>query len=125
MSSRSARETRIRTETTGAWMASAASSGNPAHGPGLYDSQFEHDACGVGLVADLSGRRPQHTVGRALTVRRTLAHRGARGSAPDTGDGAGILPQMPDALSRASCEFGLPAPGSYAAGLVFLPGGPA
>src|SRR5215813_2245718 len=125
MSSRSARETRIRTETTGAWMASAASSGNPARGPGLYDSRFEHDACGVGLVADLSGRRAHHTVAQALTVLRNLDHRGAKGSDPGTGDGAGILTQMPDALFRASCEFELPAPGGYAAGLVFLPQDPA
>jgi len=92
---------------------------------GLYDSQFEHDACGVGLVADLSGRRTQHTVAQALTVLRNLDHRGAKGSDPGTGDGAGILTQMPDALFRASCEFELPALGSYAAGLVFLPGDPA
>src|SRR5204862_1719504 len=65
---------------------------------GLYDSQFEHDACGVGLVADLSGRRTHHTVAQALTVLRNLDHRGAKGSDPDTGDGAGILTQMPDAL---------------------------
>jgi glutamate synthase (NADPH) large chain len=94
-------------------------------GPGLYDSRFEHDACGVGLVADLSGRRTHHTVAQALTVLRNLDHRGAKGSDPDTGDGAGILTQMPDALFRASCEFGLPALGSYAAGLVFLPEDPA
>ena len=92
---------------------------------GLYDSQFEHDACGVGLVADLSGHRTHHTVAQALTVLRNLDHRGAKGSDPGTGDGAGILTQMPDALFRASCEFELPAPGSYAAGLVFLPGDPA
>src|SRR5262249_52029939 len=82
---------------------------------GLYDSQFEHDACGVGLVADLSGRRAHHTVAQALTVLRNLDHRGAKGSDPGTGDGAGILTQMPDALFRATCEFELPAMGSYAA----------
>jgi glutamate synthase (NADPH/NADH) large chain len=92
---------------------------------GLYDSQFEHDACGVGLVADLSGRRTHHTVAQALAVLRNLDHRGAKGSDPGTGDGAGILTQMPDALFRASCRFELPAPGSYAAGLVFLPEDPA
>ena len=92
---------------------------------GLYDGRFEHDACGVGLVADLSGRRTHHTVAQALTVLRNLDHRGAKGSDPDTGDGAGILTQMPDALFRASCEFELPAMGSYAAGLVFLPEDPA
>src|SRR5262249_17942451 len=92
---------------------------------GLYDSRFEHDACGVGFVADLSGRRTHHTVVQALTVLRNLDHRGAKGSDPDTGDGAGILTQMPDALFRASCPFELPAAGGYAAGLVFLPEDPA
>ena len=91
--------------------------------PGLYDSQFEHDACGVGFVADLSGRRTHQTVAQALTVLRNLDHRGAKGSDPDTGDGAGILTQIPDALFRASCAFALPAAGSYAAGLAFLPAG--
>src|SRR6516164_1707856 len=106
-------------------MASAGSARTPAPGPGLYDSQFEHDACGVGLVADLSGRRTHQTVAQALTVLRNLDHRGAKGSDPDTGDGAGILTQIPDALFRGTCGFGLPAAGSYAAGLIFLPGGPA
>ena len=101
-------------------MASAGSR-TPACGPGLYDSQYEHDACGVGFVADLSGRKSHHTVAQALTVLRNLDHRGAKGSDPDTGDGAGILTQMPDALFRASCGFDLPAAGGYAAGLVFLP----
>src|SRR6266700_3603716 len=100
-------------------------SGGSAQGPGLYDSQYEHDACGVGFVADLSGRRTHETVAQALTVLRNLDHRGAKGSDPDTGDGAGILTQMPDALFRASCDFGLPALGGYAAGLVFLPEDPA
>src|SRR5215467_9185328 len=93
----------------------------PGHDQGLYDSQFEHDACGVGFVADLSGLRTHHTVAQALTVLRNLDHRGARGSDPDTGDGAGILTQIPDALFRAACNFPLPAAGSYAAGLAFLP----
>ena len=88
---------------------------------GLYDSQYEHDACGVGFVADLSGRRTHHTVAQALTVLRNLDHRGAKGSDPDTGDGAGILTQIPDALFRAAGNFSLPAAGSYAAGLAFLP----
>src|SRR5581483_11901761 len=88
---------------------------------GLYDPQFEHDACGVGFVADLSGRRTHDTVAKALTVLRNLDHRGAKGSDPDTGDGAGILTQLPDALFRAACGFELPPAGSYAAGLAFLP----
>jgi glutamate synthase (NADPH/NADH) large chain len=88
---------------------------------GLYDSRFEHDACGVGFVADLSGRRSHDTVAKALTVLRNLDHRGAKGSDPDTGDGAGILTQIPDALFRAVCTFALREPGGYAAGLAFLP----
>ena len=98
-------------------MAPAAAAGTG----GLYDSRFEHDACGVGFVADLSGRRSHDTVAKALTVLRNLEHRGAAGSDPDTGDGAGILTQIPDAFFRAVCPFALPEPGSYAAGMVFLP----
>ncbi|MGH3405663.1 MAG: glutamate synthase large subunit, partial [Streptosporangiaceae bacterium] len=97
--------------------------GRPAQG--LYDPRHEHDACGVGFVADLTGERRHDTVSRALTVLRNLDHRGAKGSDPDTGDGAGILTQIPDELFRAVCEFELPAPGRYAAGLVFLPAGAA
>jgi glutamate synthase (NADPH/NADH) large chain len=90
---------------------------------GLYDPQYEHDACGVGLVADLSGRRSHAPVAQALTVLGNLDHRGAKGSDPDTGDGAGILTQMPDEFFRAVCDFPLPPAGHYAAGMVFLPGG--
>src|SRR5215467_4201518 len=93
--------------------------------PGLYDPRFEHDACGVGLVADLSGRRAHSTIAQALTVLRNLDHRGAKGADPQTGDGAGILTQVPDELFRAACAFALPPAGHYAAGLAFLPrGGP-
>ena len=88
---------------------------------GLYDPSFEHDSCGVGFVADLSGRRGHDIVTSALTVLRNLEHRGAKGSDPGTGDGAGILTQIPDAFFRAACDFPLPEPGTYAAGLVFLP----
>ncbi len=102
-------------------MAPAASCGNQ----GLYDSRFEHDACGVGFVADLSRRRGHDVVTQALTVLRNLDHRGAKGSDPDTGDGAGILTQIPDEMFRAVCGFGLPEPGGYAAGMVFLPAGEA
>jgi glutamate synthase (NADPH) large chain len=107
-------------ETTGArWMASASLQ----PGTGLYDSRNEHDACGVGFVADLTGERRHETVASALTVLRNLDHRGAKGADPDSGDGAGILTQMPDALLRSRCEFDLPPAGSYAAGLAFLPAG--
>ena len=90
---------------------------------GLYDSRFEHDACGVGFVADLTGRRDHDLVTKALTILRNLEHRGAKGSDPETGDGAGIITQIPDEFFRAVCDFSLPEPGCYAAGLVFLPPG--
>src|SRR5690349_8891786 len=102
-----------------------AASQDAARPRGLYDDRYEHDACGVGFVADLSGRRTHDTVAKALTVLRNLDHRGAKGSDPDTGDGAGILTQIPDVLFRSACEFALPAPGGYAAGLAFLPPEPA
>ncbi|HWF83001.1 MAG TPA: glutamate synthase large subunit [Streptosporangiaceae bacterium] len=89
---------------------------------GLYDPRYEHDACGVGLVADLSGRRGHDIVVKALTVLANLDHRGAKGSDPLTGDGAGILTQIPDEFFREVCAFPLPPLGHYAAGLVFLPG---
>jgi glutamate synthase (NADPH) large chain len=92
---------------------------------GLYDPQNEHDACGVGFVADLTGSRRHETVASALTVLRNLDHRGAKGADPESGDGAGILTQMPDELLRSRCEFDLPPAGSYAAGLAFLPPDPA
>ena len=90
-------------------------------GRGLYDPGNEHDACGVGFVADLTGERRHETVASALTVLRNLEHRGAKGADPETGDGAGIITQMPDELLRAECKFDLPAAGSYVAGLGFLP----
>src|SRR3984957_20444172 len=90
---------------------------------GLYDSSFEHDACGVGFIADLSGAARHDTVARSLTVLRNLEHRGAQGADPDTGDGAGLTTQMPDEFLRAVTGFELPPAGAYAAGLAFLPSG--
>ena len=92
-----------------------------AQDQGLYDSRFEHDACAVGVVADIWGRRSHSIVTQAFTVLRNMDHRGARGSDPGTGDGAGVLTQIPDAFFRSVCGFPLPAPGCYAAGLIFLP----
>ncbi len=89
--------------------------------PGLYDARFEHDACGIALVADLHGRRSHELVLRAITALEHLAHRGATGSEEDSGDGAGILIQMPHAFLAAEVPFDLPPAGSYAAGSVFLP----
>ncbi len=87
---------------------------------GLYDPRFEHDACGVGFVADLSGRGGHDVVARALRVLCNLEHRGAQGGDPGTGDGAGILTQIPDEFFRASCGFELPDAGAYAAGMAFF-----
>ena len=87
---------------------------------GLYDPRFEHDACGVGFVADLSGRGGHDVVAKALRVLCNLEHRGAQGGDPGTGDGAGILTQMPDEFFRASCGFELPEAGLYAAGMAFF-----
>jgi glutamate synthase (NADPH) large chain len=93
---------------------------------GLYDGQYEHDACGVGFVADLSGRIGHEIVTKGLTVLRNLEHRGAKGSEPDTGDGAGILTQIPDGFFREVVPFDLPETGAYAAGTAFLsPSAPA
>lgn len=88
---------------------------------GLYDPKHEHDACGVAFVATLTGIPSHDIVDKALTALRNLEHRGASGSEPDSGDGAGILIQIPDAFFRDVVGFGLPEPGSYAAGIAFLP----
>jgi len=89
--------------------------------PPLYDPRFEHDACGVGFVVDMQGRRSHDIVDQALTAVCCLNHRGAAGAEPDTGDGAGILIQPPDAFYRAVVDFELPAAGSYATGIAFVP----
>jgi len=87
---------------------------------GLYDPRFEHDACGLALVADLHGR-PTHTlVLQAISALEHLAHRGATGSEEDSGDGAGILIQVPDDFYRQVVDFTLPERGSYATGIAFL-----
>ena len=88
---------------------------------GLYRPSDEHDACGVGFVAHIKGQRSHHIVRQALDLLINLEHRGACGSDPNTGDGAGILVQMPDAFLRQAVPFSLPAAGAYGAGLVFLP----
>ncbi|MFI2349076.1 glutamate synthase large subunit [Streptomyces sp. NPDC019443] len=94
--------------------------GRPAP-QGMYDPRNEHDACGVGFVATLTGVASHELVEQALTVLRNLEHRGATGSEPDSGDGAGILLQVPDAFLREASDFELPEAGSYAVGIAFLP----
>ncbi|WP_079110544.1 glutamate synthase large subunit [Streptomyces roseifaciens] len=96
------------------------SASHPAQ-QGMYDPRNEHDACGVGFVATLTGEASHALVQQALTVLRNLEHRGATGSEPDSGDGAGILMQVPDAFLRESAGFELPEPGAYAVGIAFLP----
>ncbi len=94
---------------------------------GLYDPAYEHDACGVGMVADLHGRPDHDIVDRALTVLERLAHRGASGAEVETGDGAGILVQVPHRFLAHAAEaegFSLPEAGGYAVGLAFLPTDP-
>jgi glutamate synthase (NADPH) large chain len=91
---------------------------------GLYDPAAEHDACGVAFVADIAGRASHDIVEQGLTALRNLEHRGASGSEPETGDGAGVLTQVPDVLLRAVlAEQGveLPGRGLYAVGTAFLP----
>ncbi len=92
---------------------------------GLYRPEFEHDACGVSFVVDLHGRRSHELVARGLTSLCNLEHRGATGAEENTGDGAGILIQVPDAFLRAVLDVELPAAGHYAIGIAFLPADPA
>jgi glutamate synthase domain-containing protein 2/glutamate synthase domain-containing protein 1/glutamate synthase domain-containing protein 3 len=93
----------------------------PPRAVGLYDPSFEHDACGVGMVARLDNRPTHEVIARAITALENLEHRGASGADPRTGDGAGILMQMPDELLRAVVDFELPPLGSYGVLMCFLP----
>ena len=107
-------------------MSKATPAGLP-EAQGLYSPGHEHDACGVGFVVDMKGRRSHAIVAQALEVLKNLLHRGACGCEVNTGDGAGILIQIPHAfLARECAKLGitLPAPKRYGAGLVFLPRDP-
>src|SRR5581483_10807595 len=87
---------------------------------GLYDPAQEHDACGVGFLVDVQGRKSNKLVRDALQVLKNLGHRGACGCEENTGDGAGILLQLPDAFLRTATEglgFTLPPVGRYGAGI--------
>ena len=91
---------------------------------GLYAPEQEHDACGVGMVANVKGEKTHSIITESLQVLDNLGHRGASGSDPETGDGAGILVQMPDAFFRkvaAPSGIALPAEGEYGVGMAFLP----
>src|SRR5688500_14105065 len=93
----------------------------PTQPVGLYDPSYEHDACGVAFVARLDGKPTHETVRRAVVALENLEHRGAAGADPNTGDGAGILLQMPDAFMRAVLDEDLPPPGAYGVCVCFLP----
>ncbi|MCB0894675.1 MAG: glutamate synthase subunit alpha, partial [Nocardioidaceae bacterium] len=89
---------------------------------GLYDPRHEHDACGVAFVATLTGVASHEIVRQGVQALLNLDHRGAAGAEPNSGDGAGILIQVPDAFLRAVVDFDLPAQHAYAVGTAFLPG---
>jgi glutamate synthase (ferredoxin) len=96
----------------------------PPQKQGLYDPRYEHDACGTGFVVDIKGRKSHDIVQKAIQVLLNLEHRGACGSEKNTGDGAGILLQIPHAFlvsEAAKLKIKLPPPGQYAIGMVFLP----
>ncbi|MEJ7723740.1 MAG: glutamate synthase central domain-containing protein, partial [Ilumatobacteraceae bacterium] len=93
----------------------------PTRRVGLYDSRFEHDSCGVAFVAHIRGEASHELVTTGLTALTNLAHRGATGAESDTGDGAGILLQIPDRFLRAVAGCQLPPAGQYAVGNAFLP----
>ena len=91
---------------------------------GLYDPRFEHDACGAGFICNLNGQKSHDLIHKALEILVNLTHRGACGCDEKTGDGAGVLIQMPDAFMRQAADeaaASLPEAGAYASGLVFLP----
>jgi glutamate synthase (ferredoxin) len=91
---------------------------------GLYDPANEHDACGVGFVVDIKGRKSHRILQQAIQILRNLDHRGACGCEVNTGDGAGVLLQLPHRFLQSVAEhesFTLPAPGEYGSGLIFLP----
>ena len=91
---------------------------------GLYDPRNEHDACGIGFVANIKNRKSHRIIDQGLQVLKNLTHRGAVGADPLAGDGAGILIQMPDTHLRAVCgDIGidLPKPGDYSVGMMFMP----
>jgi len=91
---------------------------------GLYDPQYEHDACGLGMVVDIKGKKSHRIIEQAVTVMTNLTHRGARGMEANTGDGAGIVMQVPHAFLQKKAErhnFSLPEEGQYGVGMIFLP----
>lgn len=93
--------------------------------PDLYTPEYEHDACGIGFIANINGVKTNQILSDALTMLENMEHRGGKGSSPKTGDGAGVLMQLPhDFFVEESTRLGfvLPAPGKYGVGMVFFPG---
>ena len=88
---------------------------------GLYLSEFEHDNCGAGFICSLNGKKTNTIISQALNILTCLEHRGAVSSDGRTGDGAGILIDIPHEFFSRVCDFELPTPGEYAVGQVFLP----
>ena len=91
------------------------------HKNGLYDPEYEHDACGVGFVCNLGGIASHLIVEQGLTLLENMEHRGAAGADAGSGDGAGIMVRIPDGFLRASVDFALPPAGCYGLGMAFLP----
>ncbi len=94
---------------------------------GMYNSAFEHDACGMGFVADVKGRKSRTIIDKGLDILKNLEHRGAVGADPTTGDGSGVLIQIPDEFLRkvtAPLKINLPEEGRYGVGMIFLPQNP-
>ncbi len=91
---------------------------------GLYDPRFEHDACGVSFVANIKGVASHDIVAKGIGALCNMEHRGATGAEADSGDGAGVLIQIPDRFLREVVAFALPAKGTYAVGMAFLPADP-
>ena len=99
----------------------------PVKSQGMYNPAFEHDACGMGFVADVKGRKSRSIIDKGLDILKNLEHRGAVGADPKTGDGAGILIQLPDEFMRKAAlekKIKLPAEGKYGVGMMFLPQDP-
>ncbi len=97
---------------------------SPPPSQGLYHSQYEHDACGMGFVVDLNGNKSHEIIEKGIEILINLTHRGACGCDPETGDGAGILIQIPHEFFARECSalgFSLPEPGAYGVGMTFLP----
>ncbi|MEJ2543266.1 MAG: hypothetical protein P8Y99_04305, partial [Calditrichaceae bacterium] len=88
---------------------------------GLYDPIHEHDACGIGFVANVNGEKDHSIIQEGITILCNLEHRGAVGGDQKTGDGAGMLLQIPDKFFRKQVDFKLPGLGEYAVGFFFLP----